>query len=216
MPLSPRSCRRGSTAPPHFNHPYLLDQHYTPSPRARAPSRAPSRTPSHAPSRTPSRTPPRTLTSLSSSPPLSPLWDIESEASSPQSTVDDPLSDLEVDSMTSSHHSIANSDAPNNRLLPDSADEAECLLSIARADLNISRAEKDLADGIHVRNMMRARYSHFQLEKAKRKLTSAELEVGRVRAVARRCGFVCSAASVAPRLPASSRMHPCFFTVRLD
>lgn len=72
---------------------------------------------------------------------------------------------------------------------PDNVTEANLLLETAVSNRKIRRIQKYLADQLVHRDALQLRYSRLQVEKAKSKLTTADLHVGRVRMIVRRSGY---------------------------
>lgn len=67
--------------------------------------------------------------------------------------------------------------------------EANLLIETAVSNRKIRHIEKSLADQLVHRDALQLRYSRLQQEKARSKLTTAELHVGRVRMIVRRSGY---------------------------
>jgi hypothetical protein len=80
--------------------------------------------------------------------------------------------------------------------IPETSEEAFYLLEMARADLEVRRLEKDLAERLLHQFRMRKHHLRLRAKKAKRNFGDAEANVGRTRALVVRCGFVCSERSL--------------------
>ena len=72
---------------------------------------------------------------------------------------------------------------------PDDPVEANLLLEKAICHCKVQYIQKNLADQVVRRDALQLQYSRLQVEKAKSKITAAELDVGRVHMVVRRCGY---------------------------
>ena len=76
--------------------------------------------------------------------------------------------------------------------VPHDSTEAQLLLATARAECRIRITEKDLADQVVQRDILRLQYSRLQVARAHQNVLAAELHVGRIRLVVRKCGYVSS------------------------
>jgi hypothetical protein len=85
--------------------------------------------------------------------------------------------------------------------VPETAEEALYLLEVARADLEVRRLEKDLAERLLHQLLMRKHYLELQADKAKRNFGAAEVNVGCTRALVTRGGFVCPERSLGSPRP---------------
>jgi hypothetical protein len=88
--------------------------------------------------------------------------------------------------------------------MPETSEEASYLLEMARADLEVRRLEKDLAERLLHQFRMRKHHLRLQAKRAKRNFGDAEANVGRTRALVVRCGFVCSERSLWSPCPKST------------
>ncbi|KAG1833229.1 hypothetical protein DFJ58DRAFT_723499 [Suillus subalutaceus] len=88
--------------------------------------------------------------------------------------------------------------------MPETSEEASYLLEMARADLEVRRLEKDLAERLLHQFRMRKHHLRLRAKRAKRNFGDAEANVGRTRALVVRCGFVCSERSLWSPRPKST------------
>ena len=72
---------------------------------------------------------------------------------------------------------------------PDNLVEANLLLEKDICNCKVQYIQKSLADQVVRRDTLQLQYSCLQVEKARLKLTAAEMHVGQVRMVVRRCGY---------------------------
>jgi hypothetical protein len=85
--------------------------------------------------------------------------------------------------------------------VPDSLDEANCLLRVAHAARDVCRTAKRLADYQVKETLLRAELYRFQAAKAEQQLRVAEMDVGRARLVLREGGFFRPSRSASPSPP---------------
>jgi hypothetical protein len=85
--------------------------------------------------------------------------------------------------------------------VPDSLDEANCLLGVAHAARDVCRTAKRLADYQVKETLLRAELYRFQAAKAEQQLRVAEMDVGRARLVLREGGFFRPSRSASPSPP---------------
>ena len=60
---------------------------------------------------------------------------------------------------------------------------------MAASNCKVQYIQKSLADQVVHRDALQLQYSRLQVEKARSKVTAAELHVGRVRMIVRRSGY---------------------------
>jgi len=72
---------------------------------------------------------------------------------------------------------------------PDNLVEAHLLLETAVSSCKVHYIQKSLADQLVHRDALQLQYRRLQVEKAKSKLTLAELHVGRICMILRRSGY---------------------------
>ncbi|KAI5985586.1 hypothetical protein EDD15DRAFT_2373929 [Pisolithus albus] len=79
--------------------------------------------------------------------------------------------------------------APSVISSPDNLVEAHLLLETAISNCNVHHIQQSLAEQLVRRDMLQLQYNRLQVEKARSRLAAAELHVGRVCMVVRRCGY---------------------------
>ncbi|KAI6019364.1 hypothetical protein PISMIDRAFT_116738, partial [Pisolithus microcarpus 441] len=72
---------------------------------------------------------------------------------------------------------------------PDNLVEAHLLLEMAISNCNVHHIQQSLAEQLICHDMLQLQYNCLQVEKAQSRLATAELHVGWVCMVVRRCGY---------------------------
>jgi hypothetical protein len=90
--------------------------------------------------------------------------------------------------------------------VPDSLEEANCLLGVAHAARDVCRTAKRLADYQVKETLLRAELYRLHAAKAEQQLRVAEMDVGRARLVVRKGGFRLST-SASPSPPRVRHKH---------